>query len=132
MGVDHDAVSGYGFVLGPEEKRLFLYNGDWDDEDNEYEDHNERLEKFLEKYPDLGYLEAGMYSYTGDEDHLALAIVVNNSYKRADTDYPDEHWWNYIELGSITPEAQKQLEEAADALAIDNPRFGFVAGVHTW
>jgi hypothetical protein len=127
MGVDHDAVSGYGFPLGDAEKQIFLYSGD-----EEYDgDYNEALDKFLEKYPDLAYLEAGQYAYTGDDDDLALAIVVSGSYMGSSMKYNDP-WWNYVEVGSISPEEQKQLEDAADALAIDNPKFGFVSGIHTW
>jgi hypothetical protein len=37
-----------------------------------------------------------------------------------------------VSRGAGRAEEQKQLEDAADALAIDNPKFGFVSGIHTW
>jgi len=122
MGVDYTAVSGYGFVLGPDEKALFLNSEDGD----YYED----IEKFLEKYSELQILVAGSYAYSGDEDDLALAVVVGASWKSGDVHC--DRIWSEVHSEDISEEAEAQLKQAANDLAIDNPRFAFVSGVHVW
>lgn len=122
MGVDHSASWGYGFVLPEEQKLEFL----------ETDDYYEALEKFCENYSELGFIEAGYYAYTGDADDASLGVVVLDSYTVVDVKYPDDKFFEFMSLDTITTTAIDQLYDAALALAIENVHLGFMVGVHTY